>query len=255
MEHDLTDLSRFNARIEELRTCGAFTHRNVGFAVPLGDVNRFAQRFRLAKSFQSITFAGYSAVTSRAYAALLRVFLAWSAFEILLRAMGLKQKDTAPLFDRHGASSVLDNIRETDHDGKVAKFLLANANPTHQDVLSTFLTGGSVNVGYFISGVRHVFAHGILTAHAGGASPEAMTDVCTSLSEFLLRVMDAEFSRCLDEAPKSGPLSMEEVKRRIAAQGNGGQQAPATLRRSSAPKLMRGVKAGEQHETVSGLQA
>ncbi|MCF7790533.1 MAG: hypothetical protein K9M56_00920 [Victivallales bacterium] len=227
MEYDLTDLARYNARIDELKSCGAFTHRNVGFAVPLGDVNRFTQRYRLAKSFQSITFAGYSDVTSNAYAALLRVFLVWSAFEILLRAMKLKQMDTAPLFERHGASSVLEAIRKTDRDGKVASFLLGKVNQTHEDVLSTFLAGGSVNIAYFISGVRHVFAHGILTPHAGGAAPEAMASVCTSLSDFLLKVMDAEFSRCLDEAPKAGPLPIEEVKRRMAAMGIGGQQPPA----------------------------
>ena len=175
-------------------------------------------RYRLAKSFRSIILNDYSASTAAAYGEILRVLLAWSAFEVLMKAMGIKQKETDSLLDRNCATSTVTAIRDADRDGTVADFLLEHLRTDHMQVLSSYRKGESINVSYFISGIRHVFAHGILSAHSGGVSPEVVGTVCSTVSGFLLRVMDAEFSRCLDQAPTPGPIriSVAEAQRRTA---------------------------------------
>jgi hypothetical protein len=65
----------------------------------------------------------------------------------------------------------------------------------HQDRLQQFVDGTLTNPTYLASAVRHLFAHGHLTAHAGGSLTEYVDRVCEVLFKFHMSVMDGEFSR------------------------------------------------------------
>ena len=63
-------------------------------------------------------------------------------------------------------------------------------------------TGGKATRrnGLFVpAGIRHIFAHGDLTPHAGGVNPYVAQEMANLLSEFIFKVMDGEFTRRLRE--------------------------------------------------------
>jgi zinc transporter ZupT len=74
-------------------------------------------------------------------------------------------------------------------------FVTPRVNEKHQSRVQEFANGTLTNPTYLASAVRHLFAHGHLTAHAGGTLTEHVDRVCEILFEFHLKVMDGEFSR------------------------------------------------------------
>jgi hypothetical protein len=74
------------------------TSRTLGFAGSNEDLFRFCNRFRLAKAFARIDAKGYNPTTLSAYSALLKVFLVFSAFELLLKALNMRARS---LFATH----------------------------------------------------------------------------------------------------------------------------------------------------------
>lgn len=167
--------------------------RAFGFACAAGSLNRFRARYRLAKSFQRISLDGYTASTVEGYSALFRTFLVWSAFEQFLHAIGLDQHQCESLIAPYKPSDVVAKILAVPaHDGFL-KFIRNRVNTKHQPQFDALLAGAPCNLTYVASGVRHIFAHGTLSAHAGSLTAEPATTISTILCEFLFRVMDSEF--------------------------------------------------------------
>lgn len=165
----------------------------MGFACNAGELNRFQSRYRLAKSFQGVTLDTYTNTTVAGYSALFRVFLSWTAFEKLLEVLGFAREQTVALIEPYDPRDIANAIREVpDHQGFL-QFVRERVNPTHQTHIKCFLRDQPCDITYIASGIRHIFAHGTLTPHAGSASADPAKATCDLLCEFLFRVMDEEF--------------------------------------------------------------
>jgi hypothetical protein len=158
-----------------------------------GDVNRFAARYRLAKSFQGIALEGYSSNTSRGYGALLKIVLTYSAFELFREAIGIRQAELSTLLHKYKAEEWGRKIRAADRDDKFYRFIYERVNQPHKVELDNYFRDDPCNISYLASAIRHIFAHGTLTPNANQAEPAAVLEVCRVLYEAMMTIMDREF--------------------------------------------------------------
>jgi hypothetical protein len=169
--------------------------KQIGFALDGAEVSRFTARYRVAKAFRGIRLDGYSPDTIQGYDSLMRVFLAWSAFEKFLQVVGKTQNSIVPSLAPYRPDDCLGDLRKDQIAKTFYDFVTPRVNEKHQSRLQEFANGTLTNPTYLASAVRHLFAHGHLTAHAGGMLTEHVDRVCEILFEFHLKVMDGEFSR------------------------------------------------------------
>ena len=173
--------------------------RAFGFLDDTGEVNRFAARYRLAKSFTSVAFDSYSSVTVSGYEGLLRLFFVWSAFEQFLKITKRKQSSIGSVLQRYDSKRLLHLLRAADAGNRFFSFVHDRTNQPHQTHLKAYFGRQECNVTYLASAIRHVFAHGSLTPSADQTPPESVKRICDLLFKFLLTVMDKEFTRHMDE--------------------------------------------------------
>ncbi len=111
-----------------------------------------------------------------------------------------KNLDTlADLMLPHGSEKVVEEFFVKDRKGRLCDFL--SERVTDKDLKAKFgacRSGESTNVAHVSAVIRHIFAHGYLCANANGINPRAVNSSCMSVSDFLLRFMDAEFTREID---------------------------------------------------------
>jgi hypothetical protein len=189
----LTDWHRFDSQVKGIPT------RAFGFLDDTGEVNRFAARYRLAKSFSSVSFNNYSSAIISGYEGLLRLFFVWSAFEQFLKITKRKQSSIEIVIKRYGTTKLLLLLHKVDSKNRFLLFIHDRTNQSHKKHLKSYFTGQECNVTYLASAIRHVFAHGSLTPSADQTPPGNVKRIYELLSEFLLRVMDKEFTRYIDE--------------------------------------------------------
>lgn len=169
-----------------------------GFKLPIGDVNRFRARYRVAKCFRGVELEDYREATTAGYSALCRVMFVWSAFETFLQINGIKPRDVKKVasdLEKHGSKKILSQIQRIDKGEKFYRFIDERVNPTHKDQLADYFKGNPCNIAYLASAIRHIFAHGWLSPNANEVDPKAVVEICDVLSDFLLTFMDTEFSR------------------------------------------------------------
>lgn len=164
-----------------------------GLFTSTGDVNRFAARYRLAKSFRGLKLQGYSSNTAKGYDALLGVLLAYSAFELFREAIGVRQADLAALLHKYDAEAWSRRIRAADLDDRFYRFIYERVNQPHRDQLDSYFRDDPCNISYLASAIRHIFAHGSLTPNANQAEPTAVLEVCRVLYEAMMTIMNREF--------------------------------------------------------------
>ncbi|MGB3403324.1 MAG: hypothetical protein WBA77_11595 [Microcoleaceae cyanobacterium] len=170
-------------------------------------VNNFAQLsrwsawFRLAKSFKGLDLGDtYSGVdTPQLYSAITRIFLVYSAFETYCYIIGLKpNKESQIKFIQNAQSQeeIIKAIRDLDPSNNISNFL--EQHSTGKDIkqmMCDFKAGDDINVSCFARSIRHVFAHGILSANSTGLSPKRFNQLSLIISNFLLDCMDEDFDR------------------------------------------------------------
>lgn len=173
------------------------TARDLGFPCKDGDVSRFLARYRLADSFRGVTLDRYAAGTVAAYSSLLRLFLAWSAFEQFAVVIGLRTRATLE-HDR------IDALLAR-HPSPRATVALRSTGRTFLEYMTTFVDSPSLkarilgrnqdppSAGSVARGLRHTFAHGPLTVHGGGKRPKRLSALANALADWLLDVMRVEF--------------------------------------------------------------
>lgn len=179
----------------------------IGIKATSAQINRFAARYRAAKSYRRIELDQYSDKTTEGYSAFCRVVFVWSAFEQYMKIMDKKQyrklsrnKNGSPyeideLLMNYGANELAQQINTVDEHLGFYRFLKKHVDKPHSRELDKFINNGETNVSYLASSVRHIFAHGILTPHADGGNPSNAVDICDILCSFLLRVMDEDFTK------------------------------------------------------------
>lgn len=174
-----------------------------GFKAGVGDVNRFAARYRAARCFRGIEIDGYSDGVRAGYAALCRVLFVYSALEAYIKIMGIEQRDLAGPFQQYGAADVLTKLRAADPDDRFYKFIYERVNEPHKKELDRYFNDDPFNIAYLASAIRHIFAHGWLTPSAGGGEATQAVQVCDLLSEFILGFLDSSFSQIVDAGLKA----------------------------------------------------
>ena len=167
--------------------------RNFGFRAEVGDVNRFASRFRIAKAFRCINLEGYNENTTLGYSAIMRVFLSWSAFEQFMEIFQIKQKNLNSLLKPYDPDNAIRQIKNADRNNSFYNFIYTRVNNTHKRYLDKYFENDLKNITYLASSIRHIFAHGTLTPHSQNTRPEKVIKVCNIISMFLLQVMEEEF--------------------------------------------------------------
>ncbi|KYC39496.1 hypothetical protein WA1_32805 [Scytonema hofmannii PCC 7110] len=175
---------------------------NLGFGanVKTGDIVRFASRIRLAKSFRGIKVEGYSQETVSGYDAFFIVFLTHSALEQFLKINSLDSKTLCSLIATYNSEKVIQEFIKKDKEGKLYNFLYEKLQDKKLKAkLNECRNQKNTNVADLSASIRHIFAHGYLCAHTNGIYPKNVSSICTSISDFLLNFMDAEFSKKIEE--------------------------------------------------------
>lgn len=173
-----------------------------GFKDDIANINRFSARFRVASSFSNLSLENFSAPTEAGYSGLCRVFLVWSAYEVFLDIIELHPSKTQELLNRYDSQSFILKIRELDVGDRFYKFIYERVNKTHKSELDKYFQEDDCNPQYLASAIRHIFAHGTLSANANDVSPNVVANICNILAEYLLKVMDDEFSRKIESHKK-----------------------------------------------------
>ena len=196
--HDLTARKKFHDAIKAGKTVQELDFSTL---VSFEDVVRFCSRYRVAKSFKGVILEDFNHKTVEGYNALFKLFLAWSAFEQFLKLMGLPQNHTEikQLFDEYDATTLCNKIKQYDKKDNFYLFLLSQVNGSHRVEIEKLLKGKALNSSYLASAIRHIFAHGQLTPHANKSRPRNVMRICDAISEFLLQIMDAEFTKRIDK--------------------------------------------------------
>jgi hypothetical protein len=121
--------------------------------------------------------------------------LTWSAFEQFLLVISTQQKELDDLMSAYDAAALLAAVRIADTNDAFCEFLHTKVNASHKKRLDDYKSGTLRNPTFFASAVRHIFAHGHLGAYADAARPTQIKRVSFLLCDFLMHVMDAEFSK------------------------------------------------------------
>lgn len=174
--------------------------RGFDFATNAGEVNRFAARYRAAKCFSHAEFASLSAPTRDGYSSLIRLLLTYSAFEHFLRCIGTDLRYTSTLLADEERDRALDRLRALNGSQEffvAVRTHLDQRNYTRQ--FDDFIAGSTCNLFYLAGGVRHAFAHGQLTASPATCPPESVATCSRFLVNLLVRIMDREFRRRMDD--------------------------------------------------------
>lgn len=154
---------------------------------------RFGARFRIAKAFQTASFApGIARPTATTYSALVRFGLVYSAFEMFRKSLfATKGREWIALEEKFPAERVLRIVDEERKAGKtllrrIAEFL----DPKSRARLEAIVAGSERSAFFLAEAVRHAYVHGDLTARTKGSSSESLRILVDALSEYLLMIMD-----------------------------------------------------------------
>ncbi|MBD2773872.1 hypothetical protein [Iningainema tapete] len=195
---------------------------DIGFGshISTGDINRFASRVRLAKNFRGINLQGYSQETTSGYDAFFLVFLTHSALELFMEINSLKLDTLGSLMTPYNPEKVIQEFIEKDKKKLLYNFLYERVNDKLKPKLSKCINCNSTNIAHISASIRHIFAHGELCAHSNRINPKNIYSICTSISDFLLNFMDAEFSKKIEEYYSNVYIDYVDMEAVCSPQGN-----------------------------------
>lgn len=169
-----------------------------GFVGKTGDVNRFAARYRAARSLMSIELQGFSDSIQAGYTSLVRLLLTWSAFEYLLLSIGVPKKSASSLLSPEEHQAIISELRSFGGHGSLFNAVKVCVERRYRSEIEKFLGGQPCDALMLAAAIRHAFAHGHLAPSAGGTDADVTNKVCVVLSKYLFRLMDTEFSRRIE---------------------------------------------------------
>lgn len=177
-----------------------FGPKPTGEKVVGGDINRLNARVRLAQDFQAMVLDGYGEDTTLGYNGYLQVFLTHSALERFMEIVPCRNLgDLMPLMEPYAPDAIVREFFDMDGNGKLYAFLYDKIDKDKlKNGLEECQTGESANIARVSAAIRHIFAHGHLTANVRGVNPKNVNKACMLVSDFLLRFINAEFTRQID---------------------------------------------------------
>jgi len=151
--------------------------------VNLSELYRFAARYRLSYSYQGINLQDYPEQSVEAYGCLLGVFLAYSAFEQLYKAVGLTQIKGKHIVEEWAIEheSIAEELRKK---RKVIDFLHDKVHaPKLKERIMEFQLGNNHNILVLALAIRNLVAHGVMTVHGGNVNSKTTIGFCSMLKE------------------------------------------------------------------------
>ncbi|WP_025565700.1 hypothetical protein [Psychromonas sp. SP041] len=177
---------------------GGFTHYNLNAGVTIGDLNRFAARYALAKDFNGIDISHSTLDTRSGYEALMRSLFVWSVAEsyhkLLPSSVGGKYAFLQ--YDTLEKSNLRVQLDATGTDMiSFYTYISAsnNLDSAHSSNVNDFLAGNDYNPTRLLSCIRHVFGHGELSANVNGVKPKSIETITTILKNLVLNKVDLHF--------------------------------------------------------------
>jgi len=162
------------------------------------DLNRFAARYRAARSFGEATFDALSQDTAACYSALCRFTLAFSAFECLERALGEHAELLRDVTSEVRSRENIEVVRELDRELRIFEFVYERLDEKRgkklRAGLEAFVSHEDYDPLVLARALRHIFVHGLLTPNVSKGRPGNLTRLCDHLSEFLLDSAGRAFS-------------------------------------------------------------
>jgi hypothetical protein len=172
-----------------------------------GDVSRWNSRVKLARNFRGIQVESCTDRTLKGYNAFFQVFLTHSALERYLAIIGARDDQIESILEPHDPERVVKDFFMLDKEGKLFEFLHKWVNPKLRARLTACRDGTCCNVCHLSAAVRHIFAHGHMTATSNEMNPTHVAAACGAISEFLLDFMEDDFTFRMGEFAKSHKAS------------------------------------------------
>ena len=170
----------------------------LGYVGTKFDFYRFANRLRLATCFGGLHLKGFTDETAAGYDALTQVFFTWSAFE-RYADLGNDRPPFRALFAHHPRSKIHELAalcRAQDPEQKLVGFLITQSLlPVHETHLARYRDGHDFSVLTLAACIRHIFAHGHLTANPYRLSAANLGIICCALHHFLIDFIHSDFLR------------------------------------------------------------
>ncbi len=160
-------------------------------------LNRFAYRYRLAKDFDGIV-APNVGQTRLGYELIIRLFLAYTAYEALISAARkLRIKELQYLSNNSILNEAL--AKALRKNTQLKYYLLQyKHNDDAREKLNTFYRTSHDDVLCIAYAVRNTFAHGDLTASAIGLNKKTNRDSLEKLTEAIFAYCNDNFVRCIE---------------------------------------------------------
>ena len=166
-----------------------------GFHTTRSQVFRFANRFRVARSFESVHLKDYSEPTNRAYGALFRILLAFSAAEQYKTITKLSWPQLEALLSPVSRDKCLGEVRKVDVKGRFFDAVCTRTTDHKlSDVVRGCIAGNRKELLPLIRAVRHAFAHGDLAPGANSAAPGVAQKFAKLACPLLLASIELDFN-------------------------------------------------------------
>lgn len=212
--------------------------------------NRFIARYSLAKAFKGIDAHTYRRTTLMGYDSVMRLMLAFSAYDTLFKAI---EKLTPQLSLRYDIYSFQIHNKELEEEFRKNQLLLnvlkADAKETALSRLESF-EKGSESLTCIAFAIRNMVAHGQMNPTASKASRTSVARQINQLSSLVLEGCDFIFNdylfvlkQILDDPIKTDFVMLEkEIKELIKQQREKNQQMER-----DAKKILRKQLNGISH--------
>lgn len=175
----------------------------MGFTGSAADINRLSSRLKVAVSFEGIKLKDTSEKTIIGYNAFFQVILTYSAFENFTQILGYKKVYDPELeqkfLEKQNPVTLLETLYQNDPDWKLIDFLHEKVNDKLKIKLMAIKNKETQNLIPLATAIRHIFAHGHLSANANKINPIKVAKICRAISDSLLKFMDDEFSEKVDD--------------------------------------------------------
>lgn len=182
---------------------GGFTNYNLKAGTTIGDLNRFAARYSLAKDFEKIVINNSTPDTMLGYEALMRSLFVWSASEAYHKVLsGTGGKYKYLFFTTLEKSGLNTSLNAIGPDIKTFyTFILNNCETFQRPEINNFLAGNDFNPMYLLASIRHVFSHGELSANVEGVNPKSIKLITEVLKDIILDKIDTHFTALVQSHP------------------------------------------------------
>ena len=161
-------------------------------------LTKFKLRYRLAKSFKSINFDGYSDRTIKGYESGMRVMLSYSAYETALIVERLIKKNNFNTI--HMNNSFKDLAKEIREIVGLKKLLKTSLNVNKEKIkekIEDFYEKENFDIFCIAMGIRHTFAHGDFTAGEAEFYSAKNRKLMEEMSYIIIEKSDLLVRECL----------------------------------------------------------